>query len=117
MTMGRPVYSTEQGRLCPDCAAPVARCRCKVRARTPDAGDGVLRIRRERKGRGGKTVTVVSGFALPEAELKSLAKQLKQACGSGGTLTATGLEVQGDRVQQLLELLQARGFQVKLAGG
>ena len=81
----RLVYSTESGRLCPQCQRPVADCVCGA-DRPAAAGDGIVRLRRETKGRGGKAVTVITGLPLAGAELKQLAKALKQRCGVGGAL-------------------------------
>ena len=83
----------------------------------PPPGDGFIRIRRETAGRSGKGVTTLSGFALPEAELQALAKQLKQLCGTGGTVKNWVLEIQGDQREKLKAELEQRGFRVKLAGG
>ena len=76
-----------------------------------------MRIRRETKGRKGKGVTTVSGIELPEAELKALAKQLKQKCSTGGTVKSGVIEIQGDHRDLLKAELEKRGHQVKLAGG
>ncbi|MFN7856712.1 MAG: stress response translation initiation inhibitor YciH, partial [Acidovorax sp.] len=81
--LGGLVYSTEAGRMCPGCRQPVAQCICKQNKPLP-AGDGIVRVSRETKGRGGKAVTLVKGVALDEAALEQLGKQLKTACGSGG---------------------------------
>ncbi len=78
MTKKSLVYSTDQGRHCPKCSQPVNDCQCKTSAATPD-GDGIVRIRRESKGRNGKPVTLVTGLLKQPSELKELAKQLKQA--------------------------------------
>lgn len=113
--LGGLVYSTESGRMCPDCRQPVAACQCKA-AKAP-VGDGVVRVSRETKGRGGKAVTVVRGVLLAEPELARLGKELKAACGSGGTLKDGVIEVQGDHVARVVEALKARGHTVKRAGG
>ncbi len=76
-----------------------------------------MRISRETKGRGGKAVTVVRGLAMDAATLDALAKQLKAACGSGGTVKDGVVEVQGDHGDKIAALLKARGHQVKRAGG
>jgi translation initiation factor 1 len=110
------VYSTGQGRLCPDCGQPVATCRCKA-ARTTPAGDGVVRIQRQTQGRGGKTVTVITGLALGQDDLKALAKTLKQRCGTGGAIRDGAIEIQGDHRETLRTELQAHGLTVKLSGG
>lgn len=77
----------------------------------------MLRIRREVAGRGGKTVTSVSGFVLDEAALKALAGELKRKCGVGGAIKDGNIEIQGDQRETLAAELQKRGFKVKLAGG
>lgn len=111
------VYSTEGGRMCPQCRQPVAQCACKTRAEAASrvAGDGVVRVARESKGRGGKVVTLVRGVPLDGAELDALAKRLKTACGSGGTVKNGVIEIQGDHVSRLLELLAACGWKLKRA--
>jgi translation initiation factor 1 len=81
------------------------------------SGDGIARIRREIGGRGGKTVTVVTGLALDEVALAALARRLKSACGTGGTAKDGVLELQGDHRDQLVSLLANEGFKSKLAGG
>lgn len=111
----RPVWSSEQGRLCPECAQPLAQCRCRRPAPVPGAGS--VRVRRESKGRGGKTVTVVTGLPLAGEALKTLAGELKRRCGSGGTVKDGSVEIQGDFVEVLVAELQRRGYVVKRAGG
>ena len=113
---GGLVYSTEGGRMCPQCRHAVTACTCKTQALVP-AGDGVVRVSRETQRRGCKTVTVVRGVPLPADELAALGKRLRSACGAGGTLKDGVLEVQGDHADRLLALLQAQGFKVKRAGG
>ncbi len=103
--------------MCPHCREPVARCRCKAPAPVPAAADGVVRVRRETSGRGGKTVTVVWGLPGDAARLQQTAKQLKALCGSGGTFKDARLEVQGDHVDRVVAWLQAQGLSVKRAGG
>ncbi|RYZ00504.1 MAG: translation initiation factor Sui1 [Comamonadaceae bacterium] len=113
---GGLVYSTEAGRMCPGCRRPVAQCTCG-KAAPPPAGDGIVRVSRETKGRGGKAVTLVRGVALDEAALAALGKDLKAACGSGGTVKDGVIEVQGDHADKLVGLLTQRGMRVKRAGG
>jgi translation initiation factor 1 len=110
------VYSTEGGRMCPVCRRAQAMCLCKAEPR-PATGDGIVRVSRETKGRGGKAVTLVRGLALDEAALAALGKRLRSACGAGGTHKEGVLEVQGDHVDRLVALLQAEGMRVKRAGG
>lgn len=114
--MGRLVYSTDQGRLCPGCRQPKDQCQCKKKGQ-PAQGDGIVRISRETKGRKGKGVTIVRGLALPEADLKTLAKQLKQQLSTGGSVKDFDLEFQGDHRERLKQLLVDKGYTVKLAGG
>jgi translation initiation factor 1 len=110
------VYSTDAGRMCPGCRQPVAQCTCKAAAPVP-AGDGVVRVQREVKGRGGKAVTLVRGLPLDATALAALGKQLKAACGSGGTVKDGVVEVQGDHVERVMALLAAQGYRVKRSGG
>lgn len=112
----RLVYSTDGGRLCPQCHRPVADCVCG-KDRPAYSGDGIVRLYRETKGRGGKAVTVVRGLPLAPAELKQLAKALKQRCGVGGAVKDDTIEIQGDQRQVLKQELEKRGYPVKLAGG
>jgi translation initiation factor 1 len=113
------VYSTDTGRVCPGCAQAVTDCRCAAiaAAAARPASDGVVRVSRETKGRGGKAVTLVRGVPLDDAGLVALAKELKAACGSGGTVKDGVIEVQGDHVATLLNKLAGRGWTVKRAGG
>ena len=113
--LGGLVFSTDAGRHCPDCNQPLDACICKQQA-IPE-GDGIARVRRESKGRGGKTVTTVAGVPLAEAELKELASALKRRCGTGGALKDGIIEIQGDHVQLLLDELIKRGFKTKKSGG
>ena len=110
------VYSTDSGRMCPACRQPVANCACG-KAVAPPAGDGIVRVSRETKGRAGKGVTLVKGLALDAAALARLAKALKAACGSGGTVKDGVVEVQGDHCERVIEHLRQAGHTVKRAGG
>jgi translation initiation factor 1 len=113
---GGLVYSTDSGRMCPDCRQPMASCRCSATpVRAPS--DGVVRVSRETKGRAGKGVTLVKGVPLDATALTALGKQLKAACGSGGTVKDGVIEVQGDHCERVIELLKAQGYVVKRAGG
>lgn len=114
---GRVVFSTDRGRLCPDCGAVKADCRCRLLATMPPRGDGIVRLRRETKGRGGKAVTVVSGLPERGEALKERAKILKQRCGVGGAVKEGDIEIQGDQRDAIRRYLEAEGFTVKLAGG
>lgn len=116
MANSRPVYSTETGRLCPGCGQPVSACVCNSK-KVFGGGDGVIRLSRETKGRKGKGVTLVTGFQGTEDELKTLAKKLKQVCGTGGTVKDGVIEIQGDARLKIQQTLEAAGHRVKLAGG
>jgi translation initiation factor 1 len=117
--MSRLVYSTDQGRLCPDCNMPIDACRCAELAEQSrlKQSDGVVRIRRETKGRKGKGVSIVSGLPLATDDLKKLAKELKQKLSTGGAIREGDLEFQGDVREALKKLLEDRGYTVKLSGG
>jgi translation initiation factor 1 len=108
------VYSTDGGRMCPQCRQPLAACACKAAA---PKGDGVVRVSRQTKGRGGKTVTLVKGLALDAAALAVLGKALRTACGTGGTVKDGVIEIQGDHVDLVVAVLGKHGHQPKRAGG
>ena len=110
------VYSSELGRICPACGKPVKGCVCRKKAAVPACG-GIVRVHRESKGRGGKTVSIVTGIPLDEEKLKALAGELKRRCGTGGTIKDGALEIQGDHRDLLVTELKGRGYTVKLAGG
>ena len=116
----RLVFSTGQGRLCPECARPVAQCKCS-RSKPPrpvaSVGDGIVRVMRETKGRGGKAVSVVQGLPLAGDALDTLATRLKKRCGSGGSVREGVIEIQGDHRDTLVAELSQLGYQVKRAGG
>jgi translation initiation factor 1 len=117
MSNSRLVYSTERGRLCPDCQKPVRECVCEKGQPPIGETDGIIRIRRETKGRKGKTATVVFGFNLSADELKELAARLKRLCGTGGSVKGDQIIIQGDHREALLADLKKQGYTVKLAGG
>ena len=114
---GGLVYSTEAGRMCPQCRQAVAACICAAQVRRAPAGDGVVRVSREKQGRGGKTVTVVRGLVLDAATLADLGKRLRSACGAGGTARSGVLEVQGDHADRVVDWLKQAGHPAKRAGG
>ena len=116
MTASRLVYSTDAGRMCPDCRQPTAACVCKKASARP-ASSGVIRVSRQTKGRGGKTVTRVEGVPLGDDALAQLGKQLRTACGSGGTVKEGVIEVQGDHADKVIEALKQHGYAAKRSGG
>ncbi|MFT5879887.1 MAG: translation initiation factor 1 [Moritella sp.] len=102
----RMVFSTDSGRIKEE----------KQVEQAPES-DGVVRIRRETKGRKGKGATTISGIALPEKELKALAKELKKKSGVGGSVKNFIIEIQGDQREMAKAFLEKKGYTVKLAGG
>ncbi len=124
MTKSRLVWSSESGRICPECSKPVSSCTCKKKKNNevkksvrkyPD--DGVIRIMRETKGHKGKTVTVIGNISLKESELKEFAKKLKTRCGTGGSVKDGEIFIQGDHRQVILDEIIKQGYRAKLAGG
>jgi translation initiation factor 1 len=81
------------------------------------ATDGVVRVNLQTKGRGGKSVTLVKGLPLDAAALAVLGKQLRAACGSGGTVKDGVVEVQGDHLVTIMAVLKKQSYNVKRAGG
>jgi translation initiation factor 1 len=112
---GGLVYSTEGGRMCPECRQAVAACACKAGAAA--VGDGVVRVSLQTKGRGGKSVTLVKGVALDPLALALLGKQLRAACGSGGTVKDGVIEIQGEHCELVMAALARQGHKPKRAGG
>ena len=123
----RLVYSSEAGRICPACSRRVSVCECRgkgARARiaardeaeAAKASDGIVRVARSTKGRGGKIVTRVTGVPGGEAAQKALAAELKRSCGTGGSLKDGVIEIQGEHRDTLVRELESRGFKVKRAG-
>jgi translation initiation factor 1 len=111
------VYSTEHGRMCPDCGKPAAQCACNTGSRPTPSRDGIVRVGRETKGRKGSGVTIISGVPLDEAGLTELCSQLKRRCGSGGTVKDGVIEIQGEHRDTLVEALTKQGWTVKRVGG
>ena len=117
------VYTSDMGRLCPDCGKPTAGCVCrKGKPRSQPAAnrppaDGIVRVGRETKGRKGAGVTVVTGVPGNDDELKRVAGELKKKCGAGGTLKDGVIEIQGDNRDRVTAELEKMGFKVKRSGG
>jgi translation initiation factor 1 len=108
------VYSTDQGRLCPDCEHSVENCLCK---NEQILGDGKVLIALETKGRKGKGVTTIKGLPITSDELKKLGKKLKAQCGTGGSVKEGQIEIQGDNRQKIKDLLEKEGYSSKFTGG
>ena len=125
----RVVYDSDavQPGRCPTCGKRLDRCSCgqtrpsrssKPEPRTPHVPrDGVVRLLRDRKSRGGKTVTLIAGLSGSAEALATLASDLKRLCGTGGTFRGDTLEIQGDFRERLKTELEKRGYTVKIAGG
>lgn len=108
------MYSTGRGRICPRCGWPADDCRCSSRsAEEPIPPRVVAKLRMEKTGRGGKTVTVVYDLPRNAAFLKELSQELKRACGTGGTVLENGVELQGDLRDRVREVLVKKGYLVK----
>jgi translation initiation factor 1 len=111
---GRIVYSTGTGKMCPACGWPVSDCKCSSRAATESVPARIVaKLRMEKKGRGGKTVTVVYDLPRNDAFLKDLCRELKRACSTGGAVADGAIELQGDLRDRIRELLAKKGFVVK----
>jgi translation initiation factor 1 len=125
---GRLVYSTDGGRVsnCPLCGLPYKQCRCDQPltgsgsgsgGQPAKKGDGIVRIMRDRKHRGGKTVKLITGVPANQNEIAALAQQLKKLCGSGGTVKDGVIEIQGNHCDKVQAKLTEMGYKVKRAGG
>ena len=99
--------------MCPACGKPMAECRCAADAQEAVPSRLVAKLRIEKQGRGGKTVTVVDGLPHNAAFLKELSQDLKKACGVGGTVGDGYVELQGDQRQRVRERLKLKGYSVK----
>ena len=111
------VYSSETFGTCPTCKKSQRKCRCKAKTASKPAGDGIVRVGRETKGRKGKAVTTITGLPLDGAELKALAKKLKGRCGTGGTIKDGVVEIQGEHRDLLMTELEKLGYTVRRSGG
>ena len=111
----RTVYSSGAGRICPTCGWPVDDCKCSSQFARDEPVPPKLtaKLRMERSGRGGKTVTVVYGLPRNAAFLKELAQELKRVCGTGGSAAEDSVELQGDLRDRVREYLRKKGYGVK----
>ncbi len=103
--------------MCPDCGKPKDRCMCNNGENAPHSTDGKVRIMRDKKGRGGKVVTLIEGIPLAGKELKAFAKTLKKKCGAGGTIKDNTVEIQGDNIDTIFPILEKKGWNVVKVGG
>ena len=113
----RVVYSTESGSHCKDCGNASSKCRCAEKNAARIVGDGVVRVRLEKSGRAGKSVSVIRGLPVTESELAKLGTELKKYCGTGGAVKDGAIEIQGDHIEKLIAELIRRGFAAKRGGG
>ncbi len=127
------VYSTDLGKICSICNRSEQNCTCSAKEKrrnknsqdakvnnspcVNDPNDGIVRIRLEKKGRGGKSVTTVNGLPGNEKELKTLAKKIKAKLGTGGAIKQNIVEFQGDRRTEVQKHLESLNFRVKQVGG
>ncbi len=113
---GNVIYSTDgnAGKPCPRCGRSPCRCPRPV---TLPPSQQTARIERQKKGRGGKTVTVVSGLELSPQDLAGLARRLKERCACGGTVKDVRIEIQGNQREAIAAVLKELGYKVKLVGG
>ncbi len=120
-TNRRLVYSTDDGEIKPpnDKKSVPAKGKIAPKKESPKlaATNKTVYVERDRKGRGGKTVTVISNLQLPEAQLEALLKKLKTQCGAGGAVKDNTLEIQGDHRDKIIAYLQKEGYSVKQKGG
>jgi len=112
------VYSTEKGRIFPDCGFPEKECRCRTKKISKIiSDDGTIRIRKEKKGRNGKEVTIIQGISLSEQAVQSIVSDIKKKVGTGGTVKDDIIEIQGDRVKFIAEYFIKLGYKVQINGG
>ena len=112
----RLVYASQRGRVCPQCGWPASDCRCSSQRpaeNEPVPARIVFKLRTEKTGRGGKTVTVIDGLPRNASFAAALAQELKRGCGTGGALRDGALELQGDLSDRVREFLTRKGYLVK----
>ena len=100
--------------ICKTCGNHPCKCPKKADIRPKEP---CLRIRLEKGGRGGKSVTVVFDLPGNPEYFQEMTRKLKSLCGSGGTFKNMQMEIQGDHRKKVKDFLEQSGFKVKLAGG
>ncbi len=111
------VFSTADGKLCPKCGKAENKCKCpkgKNAVVIAPAEDGIIRLKRETKGRKGAGVTLVEGLGSEKAE--EIGKSLKKKCGVGGSVKNGIIEIQGEQRERVKEELEKLGYKVKICG-
>ena len=108
--MSKTVWSSSQGDM-------RQKDRHTAPAKSLPPNQQTVYLHRESKGRGGKGVSLVKNLTLSEKDMKSLAKKLKQSCGSGGTVKNGMIEIQGEHRKKIAEVLERLGYKTKIAGG
>ena len=112
----RLVYASQKGRVCPQCGWPASDCRCSSQRpaeNEPVPERIVFKLRIEKTGRGGKTVTVIDGLPRNASFAAALAQELKRSCGTGGALRDGAVELQGDLRARAREFLTRKGYLVR----
>lgn len=110
------VFSTEHGKMCPECEKPIDQCIC-AQKKKPLRGDGIVRVALDRKGRKGKGVTTITGVPVHLDEMMTICRKLMQKCAAGGTVKNGVIEIQGDHRDVVIEELKKSGYTVKRSGG
>jgi len=110
------VYTTADGSNCPDCGHRLDACICGTDQPQQGSSHSKIRIRLDKKGRRGKTVTIISGLPLGEKALQEIAAEFKRKCGTGGSVKNREILIQGDRGKKLLQLLEKKGYKAKISG-
>ena len=109
------VFSTEHGKLCPECEQPDSDCICiENRKKQVNVSNGPIQISKQSKGRKGKYVTVISGLPLNHEELKETASNLRKICNAGGSIKNNNIEIQGDQRQCVASILREKGLKFKM---
>ena len=107
----RTVFSTEHGRICPECNFRIDECICKQTKKI--IANEFIHVYVEKKGRNGKSVTVIDGIGGTSNDLKKILFDLKKKCGSGGSFKNQMIEIQGDQVDLIRKVLKEKGFKLK----
>jgi len=117
MSTTRLVFSTACDNRCKKCGKALKKCRCIASSQLKiKAPNQTIKIQYEKKGRKGNGVCVITNLTLPSAEMKTLAKELKTKCGSGGSIKDQQIEIQGDHREIIKAALEEKQYKVKIAG-